>query len=74
MLEGLFVDISSVFDVMGMSDVLCGYFWFMVMLIVEFFLLGLLLVSFVECYFDVIVMDEEFDIVECGFDVGIWLG
>lgn len=57
---------------------MCGILWIVVILIVECFLFGLMIVLFLVVYFDVmldvIVMDDELDIVVVGLDVGIWLG
>ncbi|WP_422646758.1 LysR family transcriptional regulator [Burkholderia cenocepacia] len=73
-LEGPLVDISSALDATGTSDAPRGHLRLTATSIAEPFLLGPLLASFAERYPDVTVTDEEFDIVERGFDAGIRLG
>lgn len=77
-LEGPLVDIGSALDATGTTDAPRGHLRLTATSIAEPFLSGPLLASFAERYpdvtIDVTVTDEEFDIVERGFDAGIRLG
>ncbi|MBN3823345.1 hypothetical protein G3O00_06900 [Burkholderia sp. Ac-20384] len=78
LLEGPLVDIGSALDATGTTDAPRGHLRLTATSIAEPFLSGPLLASFAERYpdvtIDVTVTDEEFDIVERGFDAGIRLG